>query len=965
MINFQAIEKKWQKRWEEEGIGFVDRDENKKKFFIIWAYTTVSGFQHTGHMRGYSYADAISRFKRMTGHNVLLCGGAHATGNGAITKAMQIKNKSEKWIKDLKDRGLDNPKIKELGTVEGFIDFFSKEYVKDYKRFGFIGDWRRFMVTTSTGYEKFIEWQFRKLKKLGYIIQKPYYANCCIRDGPVAVDPSEMDLSKGGNAEQQEYTIIKLQYGNQPDQYIVVATLRPETMYGQTNVWIDYNCDYVKFNIKPNNGKKEVWIASKNFADKIKYQMDGVKIIGKISGKELSGNYCKAPYIKKDIIILPCNFADPTIGTGIITSVPSDAPIDYIGLKDLHESKELCEKYNLDYEKIKGIELIPIIKTKGFGKFPAKEICEKYNITSQNDSEKLEKAKKEVYKKGFHTGQMGNNAKEFSGMKVNEAKDLMKKKLIDLGKADIFYDLSEEVICRCGNPVYVMKRENAWFIKYSDEAWTDKAKNYSKKMNFYPEFLKQTFNQALEWFSDRACAREGKWLGTTFPFDDNYIIEAISDSTLYPIYYLISYYVNKKEITPEQLVEEFFDYVFLGKGDLDKISDKTRIDKKLIEKIKKDVDYWYPLDINLGGKEHMTVHFPPFLMNHIAILPKEKWPKGIFINYWVMQEKDQKLSKSKGGAQPIPGISEKYSIDGMRLYYANATNPFADIYFDEKKLLTYKEKIENLYEYLNEILTLDLNKKEHKLDKWVISKFNSALENATIAMEEFEFKTTSNIIYLNMPKFFRIYINKGGRNSDLISEYLGKWIRMTGLFTPHLAEELNELFRKKFNLEQKMVSVSSWPKIQKEKINKKIEYSLDFVEKIKKDIRDILELINLDKPKEIKLIISPKWKYKFYKILKNEIKKTRKAKELIPKFMINDLKKYGKDIIKLISNCLNDESKIPQVILDQEEEIKLVKSFSDELKEEFESEISIDSAEECNDPKSKNAKPSKPAILIK
>jgi leucyl-tRNA synthetase len=387
--NFREIEKKWQKRFKDEKLGEANRDESKPKYFLIWAYTTVSGHLHTGHMRGYSYADAIVRYKKMRGFNVLLAAGGHSSGNGAIAKAKKFELKDPSVVDDLKLRGVSDEKIESLADVNEYLKYFSDSYIEDFSTFGFLGDWRRFILTHSKDYGKFIEWQFKKLKNLGYIIQKPYYANCCIVDGPVAVDPAEMDLSCGGNAEQTEYTLIKLEYNDNNNlnsnlkQYVVVATLRPETMFGQTNVWLDYNIEYVKIKITPTNNKEEIWIVSKEFANKIKYQIDNVEKIGSINGKELVGTKCLAPFVNREIPILPSDFCDPNIGTGIVTSVPSDAPADYIGLKDLQESKELCEKYNLNQNELKEIRLIPIIKSKGHGDFPAVEICEKYGIKSQ------------------------------------------------------------------------------------------------------------------------------------------------------------------------------------------------------------------------------------------------------------------------------------------------------------------------------------------------------------------------------------------------------------------------------------------------------------------------------------------------------------------------------------------------------------------------------------------------------
>lgn len=347
MYDFISSEKKWQDKWNDLKVGEVNYDSSKPKFFLIWAYLTVSGFHHVGHMRGYSYADAICRYKRMNGYNVLLPAGGHATGNGTISKAYNVRSKDPQTIEYYKELGLNEKDLEKISTPFGFINFFKNIYIKDYKSYGFIGDWRRFVVTTDKEYNKFIEWQFKKLKQKDLLVQKPYFATACVECGPVAVDPSEMDLKKGGNAQKNEYTILKLKF-EKDNQYVVVATLRPETIFGQTNIWLDYNVTYTKLKVG-----EEVWIASKEFAEKLKYQKENIEILDEIKGKDLVGKYVTPPIINREIIILPSEFCDPNIGTGIVTSVPSDAPIDWIGLFDLQRSKELTEKYGLDFEELK------------------------------------------------------------------------------------------------------------------------------------------------------------------------------------------------------------------------------------------------------------------------------------------------------------------------------------------------------------------------------------------------------------------------------------------------------------------------------------------------------------------------------------------------------------------------------------------------------------------------------------
>ena len=362
-------------------------------------------------------------------------------------------------------------------------------------------------------------------------------------------------------------------------------------------------------------------------------------------------------------------------------SVPAHAPYDYVALRDLGMP----------------VEPIVIIKIQGY-EIPAKEIVEKMGIKNQTEYEKLEEATEIIYKEEFHKGIMNENCREYEGMKVNEAKEEIKNDLLLTNQAIIMREFSKRVVCRCGEEVVIKKIPDQWFIKYSDEELTEKSKEWVKNMNIYPKDYKEELPKILEWYGDRACIRQGSWLGTPFPFDEKWVIEPISDSTLYPAYYIISKYVNEGKINVEEMNDDFFDYVFLGKGEAK---------NEIWEEIRKEFDYWYPVDINLGGKEHKTVHFPVFIMNHVAIMPQKYWPKGIFVNWWITQKAGAKISKSKGGAEPIPDAVERYGVDAMRLYYAHIGSPFVDIEWDAEAVESYKKRIIKLWELFEKLIGLD------------------------------------------------------------------------------------------------------------------------------------------------------------------------------------------------------------------------------------------------------------------
>jgi len=822
VYDYINIEKKWQKEWFNNKI-YESNISNKNKFFIHFAYPGVSGYLHIGHMRGFTYCDIFARYKRMMGYNVLFPAGFHASGIPSIGFAKKVERKDKHTIKILKEYGCDDELINKLKNPKKVVDYFSKVYVNDYwKKFGLLIDYSRLMSTISTGYKKFITWQFLKLKEKNLLIQKPHFAPFCPKCGPVAVDKSETDISKGGNSDILEFTIIKFEMKN--GDILPAATLRPETIFGITNMWVNPNVKYTKIKIND-----EIWIISIEGAKKLSYQNDNIKILDeKILGKELVGQKCKIPLLNREVPIISGFFADPNVATGIVMSVPAHAPYDYVALIDSKEE----------------IEPITIIDVKDFGDIPAKKICEELKINNQNQIEKLDNATEIVYKKEFHTGYLNEKCGKYIGIKVSDIKDQVKNELISNEKAIIMKEFSEEVICRCSEKVIIKKIPDQWFIKYSDENLTLKSKKHIENMNVYPQEYKQELPGILDWYDDRACIRKGSWLGTEFPFKKDWIIEPISDSTLYPAYYLISKYVNNKKISTDEMNEEFFDFIFLNKG-------KSK--NNIWDEIKSEFNYWYPVDINLGGKEHKTVHFPVFILNHVAILTSKNFPKGIFTHWWIIQKNKEKISKSKGGVEHISEAAIKYGIDSMRLYYSHIGSTFIDIEWNSEFVIKYKNKIENIFNLFNRILNFK-NKKNINLDNWLISSFNRRIKIINESLNKFDLRMASNEIFFEINKDIQWYIKRGGNNQETILEIFKNWAILMTPITPHLSEELWFLLKQK-----KFISEKKFPQFNSREIYENEEIGEFLISKLINDTNEIIKVTKIN-PKNIFIYISPKWK---------------------------------------------------------------------------------------------------------
>ncbi|WP_400238110.1 leucine--tRNA ligase [Methanomethylophilus alvi] len=964
--DYAEMEKKWQSKWAEKKLNESERQDGKPKFMLIFAYPGLTGYLHVGHLRGYTYADALGRYKRMTGYNVLFPVGTHATGNGAISLASKIARKDEKTVDYLLRNGCPEEEIDKLKEPMDVVNFFNNVYQNDYwKRFGFLADWRRFTCTLYPDYGKFIEWQFTKLKEKGLLVQKPYYAPFCPVHGPVAVDPSETDISKGGLAETQEYTLLKF-WCEERKFFLVAATLRPETIFGQVCFWARPDMEY---SIVEKDGER--WVVSPQCAEKMSLQFDGVEEVGRIAGKDLIGLTCTAPMIHKQIPVFPADFVDPDVGTGLVTSCPSDAPDDWNSLQVAKANPELTEKYGIPKDIVDAVVPVSIISIKGYGDFPAQSIIEKMKIPSVKDPAKfrelMDEAKKQVYKDGYHMGVMKDVCGEFSGMRVEEAKDKIQQAMLASKEAEIFRDLTEEVVCRCGQRVHIKRIDDQWFINYADRQLTDSTKEHCRDMTIFPAQYYENVQGVLDWYRERACVRLGNWLGTRFPFDNKWIIEAISDSTLYPLFYTISLYSNTKQITPEQMTPEFFDYVVLEKGEPSAVAGSTGIDQELLEKIRKDVHYWYPLDINLGGKEHMTVHFPVFLMNHRAILPDDMQPKGIIVNWYVTGKNKDKISKSKGGAQPIPGAVAKFGADSMRLYYAHVASMFVDVEWDEDLVFTYKQKLENIMSSVEDLINAEADVPSGDIDAWLLSRFNTHVSEIRAAMDRYDLRQMATVVYYDMSNDMRWYARRGGKNRDTVMQALRIWINAMMPITPHVAEELWS--EAGFD---GLVSEAQFSEADDSKRNAAAEYGEGLVQEVIGDVNEIKKMAKTEVSKAV-IYTTPMWKVS---VMKDAIAMAEAGNLTIPdltkRCMADEnLKKRGKetsDFVKKIAvDLMRSNLKDKKALADLDEEA-LLKSAKDFIASETGMETEIYGADEENkfDPsnKARVAVPGRPAIYL-
>ncbi len=954
-VNWSEIEAKWRKRWSANKDFETDPNEKEKKFITV-AYPYPNSPQHIGHGRTYTLADVHARFYRMRGFNVLFPMAFHYTGTPILGMAKRVEAKDTELIENLKNLyGVPEDTIKGFVEPIKIADYFHEEIKSGMIEMGYSIDWRREFTTIDPVYSKFIEWQINILREKNLIIQGSHPVGWCPKDqNPV----SQHDTLGDVEPDFTEYILIKFQYDN----YIIpTATLRPETIFGVVNLWINPEIIYKKITV---DGEK--WIVSSECAYKLEFLDKEISYDGEIKGSELIGKSVIVPHRNESILMLPASFVESGTGTGMVMSVPAHAPFDYQALVDLKKSQI---EPNLA-SKINEIKPISIIETEGLGEIPAKEAVENFGVSDQNDP-KLEEATKEVYGKEFYGGKLKENTEQFSGIKVAYAKDTIKEWLIENKHADILLELTNTPVkCRCGSECVVKVLNNQWFLNYKDQDWKDKATQCFDSMNILPQEIKSEFNYVIGWLRERACARQ-HGLGTKLPWDKDWIVESLSDSVIYMAYYTISKFVNDKRLTADNLTDEFFDYIFLEKGDVTKISEVTKISQDTIDEIKKEFEYFYPVDSRHSGRDLVPNHLTFFVLNHVAIFPQKNWPREIVVNGSVLMN-GSKMSKSMGNIIPLRKAIADYGADPIRLAIIISAELLQDADFNMESVSGIQGKLEALLEECSRLKAEKIDNLEPE-DRWIKSKTQSMILGVTQAVEKMRLREALHEILYSFESDLSWYMKRvNAKNRESVSGILHEInstrVSMLSPFAPHIAEEMWERLGN-----TQMISTSKWPEFSQ--LDSTAILSEDLLKSTIDDISNILKVTKIT-PQKITIYTADSFKSKVYhaileKVMAGQTNMGIVMKDLISNPDTQNVKKDPDFVQKTIKDILSESPEIRNTKLESKEfdENRFLANELLEIgKKEFGVEISIYSEADSNiyDPKGKarHARPFKPAILI-
>ena len=771
---------RWQDAWARAGLSVGQRAPDRRKFYLLIAYPGASGFLHVGHLRSFAYADALHRYHRALGEATLFPFGLHASGIPAVTFARKVQARDPTVVAALEDAGVPPAVWPALETPEEAARFLGDEYRRVLRRIGALIDETTYVTTIDEDYGRFVAWQMRALHAAGDVVQGSYFTSVCPVCGPVAVDPSETDLERGGDAEVVRFILVPFRLDDGRE--LLAGTLRPETVFGVTNVWVAPSEDLVVWH----HGSREFLVA-RNGGERLVEQHGG-RIGRTVPATELVGKTVRVPVAERRVPILASELVDPAVGTGVVMSVPAHAPADAAAVLALSEP----ERHALGAPPI----LIEIPREpaltaseesllEGDGT-PAERALRAVGATGLADADAVQAATERLYRLEFVRGRM--TVPSLRGRPVREARTEVERSLRTDDVPAELQEFSKPVVCRNGHTVVIRKVPDQWYLRYSDPEWKARTQDAVRSMSTWPAEYGRELPGIVEWFADRPCARKGPWLGTPLPMDPAWVVEPIADSTFYMAYYIVRRFVSTGRLTAAQLTDAFFDHVFRGSG-----TGEPTVAPELQAEVRQEFLYWYPLDVNMGGHEHKRVHFPVFVYAHARLVPPELWPRSIFVNGWVTGASGGKLSKkevgSKGGRiPPIDGALERWGADALRLYYVTAASPAADVEWSSDAVDAARERLEEVERLVVE--TRGDGPGSPELDAWLISRMHGVVARVRAGFGAADLRPPAEEIYVGVPALLRRYYARGGVPGTATAKVGRAWTLLLAPITPHLAETL-------------------------------------------------------------------------------------------------------------------------------------------------------------------------------
>jgi leucyl-tRNA synthetase len=621
----QQIEAKWQKVWEEQSAFHADADPKRPKYYVLEMLPYPSGTLHMGHMRNYSIGDAVARFKRMRGLNVLHPIGWDSFGLPAENAAIKNGIPPRQWT---------NSNIQQMKAV--------------CKRFGFSYDWRREISTCEPEYYRWNQWFFlrmlekglayRKLSKVNWCPQcQTVLANeqvvdgCCWRHETTQVEAKEIEqwflrITKysdellddmkelhDGWPERvlvmQENWIgksrgarVRFAVADLPNESLEVFTTRIDTIYGVSAVLLSPHHPLLPKLIDGIRGGKAI---EKQLDAMRKVNLRAADLATAEKVGLFTGRFALNPFSGEHVPVWVANFVLAEYGTGAVMCVPAHDQRDF----------EFAQKYRL----------------------PIKVVVQPLHGASLR-ADQMENAYTE-YGRSVASG-------DYTGMSSADAIEKMTAdaEAKDLGKAETTYRLKDWGISRqryWGTPIPVIYCDKCGLVPVPDDQ--------------LPVRLPE--NVALTGEGQSPLASVPEFVNTKCPKcgasarRETDTMDTFVDSSWY-----------------------FYRYT-------DARNDRAPYDPA-------NVQYWFPIDQYIGGIEHAILHliysrFFTKVMRDLGLVHHNEPVRRLF-SQGMVQKGGRAMSKSHGNVVGADEMAQKYGCDTARMYTLFAAPPAKDLEWSEE-----------------------------------------------------------------------------------------------------------------------------------------------------------------------------------------------------------------------------------------------------------------------------------------
>jgi leucyl-tRNA synthetase len=742
----QAIEKKWQARWNADHAFEADADPSKPKYYALEMLPYPSGTMHMGHMRNYTIGDVVARFRRMQGFHVIHPMGWDAFGLPAENAAIQ--------------RGI-HPREWTLANIASFK--------RVLQRFGFSYDWRREISTCEPEYYHWNQWFFLRMLEKGIAYRKRSRVNwcpkcatvlaneqvvngCCWRHEDTPVEAKEieqwflritqyadelldaLDRLEGGWPERvlamqrnwigkSRGTRVRYAVDGFPGTSIEVFTTRVDTVYGASALILAPEHPLVAKLIE---GVKEQAALEEELQHLRRRLTRAADIATAEKEGFFTGRNAINPFSGQKVPIWVGNFVLMEYGTGAVGCVPAHDERDY----------DFAKKFGLEMpivvQPAEGVPLIPETLTAAFTEYG--KLVNSGPYTGLGSSEAIEKMSADADARGF-----GNRETTF--------------RLKDWGISRQRY---------WGTPIPVLYCEKCGMVPVPDKDLPVVLPSMAKFSG-----LGESPLASVPEFVNVKCPRCGGAARRETDTMDTFI-----DSSWY-----------------------FYRYA-------DPHNDKAPFDPAVVH-------YWLPVDQYIGGIVHAILHllytrFFCKVMRDLGLVNHDEPVKRLFTQGLVLKG-GTAMSKSKGNVVGAEEMVDKYGCDTGRLYTLFAAPPEKDLEWSDQAIEGCARFLQRVYKLVSKHAerlkpvpamsgaAVSLDSATPK-EKALLRKAHQVLRRVT---HDFETRWHFNsAIALLMELINEIHDQEPleeGVRPEIAKEVFQLMILMLNPMVPHLAEELWEI----------------------------------------------------------------------------------------------------------------------------------------------------------------------------